>query len=130
MKHRHHQPVVGHRFSIGAEHDGKLVGVAIVGRPVSRRTDQKFVAEVTRLCTDGTRNACSFLYGACARIAGALGFIQIQTFILEQETGSSLRAAGWEFDAHSKGGNWNQPSRQGRKTSQPQCRKQKWKRCL
>jgi hypothetical protein len=65
--HRHHQPVVGHKFSIGAALGGKLVGVAIVGRPVSRHRDDGATLEVTRLCTDGTKNACSFLYGAAAR---------------------------------------------------------------
>ena len=66
--HRHHDEVVGHRFSFGAEVDGKLVGTVIVGRPVAPKTDQYKVAEVTRLCTDGTANACSFLYGAAAKI--------------------------------------------------------------
>lgn len=67
--HRHHKPVVGHLFSLGAVLDGKLVGVAIVGRPVARMRDDGLTAEVTRLCTDGTDNACSFLYGAAARAA-------------------------------------------------------------
>ena len=62
--HRHHKPVVGHRFSIGLEVDGALVGCAIVGGPVSRGCDQKNTLEVTRLCTDGTRNACSRLLSA------------------------------------------------------------------
>lgn len=70
--HRHHKPVVGHLFSIGAAKDGKIVGVVIVGRPVARMRDDGETAEVTRLCTDGTKNACSFLYGAAARAAFAL----------------------------------------------------------
>ena len=72
--HRHHKPVVGHRFSIGLEQEGMLVAVAIVGRPVARHTDQYRIAEVTRLCSDGTKNACSALYSACARIAREMGF--------------------------------------------------------
>jgi hypothetical protein len=72
--HRHHRKVVGHLFSIGASVGDQVVGVAIVGRPVSRFRDDGLTAEVTRLCTDGTRNACSFLYGASARAAFALGF--------------------------------------------------------
>src|SRR6185437_13836615 len=75
--HRHHKPVVGHRFSIGAVVNGELVGVAIVGRPVARMRDDGLTVEITRLCTDGTKNACSFLYGACARGAFALGFKRI-----------------------------------------------------
>lgn len=38
--HRHHKPVVGHKFAIGAQDtNGKIVGVVIVGRPVSRYLD-------------------------------------------------------------------------------------------
>jgi hypothetical protein len=109
--HRHNKPVTGHRFSIGAEHGGKLVGVCIVGRPVARKTDQKNTVEVTRLCTDGTKNACSFLYGAAARAAKALGYKAIQTFVLESEPGSSLRAAGWSKIGESGGGSWGRKSR-------------------
>lgn len=58
--HRHHKPVVGHKFSIAASDGEKIVGVAIVGRPVSRYLDNGLTLEVNRLCTDGTRNACSF----------------------------------------------------------------------
>ena len=65
--HRHHRPVTGHKFSIGCEQDGRLVGVAIVGRPVSRYLDNGLTLEVTRLCTTGEKNACSMLYAAAAR---------------------------------------------------------------
>lgn len=109
--HRHHKPVVGHRFSIGVEADGVLVGAAIVGRPVARMTDAYNVAEVTRLVTDGTRNACSILYAAAARAAEAMGFERIQTFILASEPGTSLRAAGWHCDGPSDGGEWGRDSR-------------------
>src|SRR5215475_12718591 len=80
--HRHHKPVVGHRFSIGAEKDGALVGACIVGRPVARELAQYQIAEVTRLVTDGTQNACSLLYSAAARAAQAMGFKKIQTYII------------------------------------------------
>ena len=46
--HRHHRPVVGHKFSIGCAQDGKLVGVAIIGRPVSRYLDNGLTLEVNR----------------------------------------------------------------------------------
>lgn len=75
--HRHHKPVAGHKFSIGCEADGELVGVIIVGRPVSRYLDDGFTLEVTRLCTNGAKNACSFLYGAAARAAAAMGYKRI-----------------------------------------------------
>jgi hypothetical protein len=117
--HRHHQPVVGFKFALGAmfvEHfDGaiaeKLAGVAIVGRPVSRMRDDGWTLEVTRLATDGTRNACSFLYGACARAAFALGYRRIGTYILAHEPGTSLVAAGWRMVGEVKGRSWSCASR-------------------
>jgi hypothetical protein len=109
--HRHHRPVVGHKFSLGAVLDGKLVGVAIVGRPVARMRDDGKTLEVTRLCTDGTRNACSFLYGAASRAAFALGYQKIGTYILASETGSSLVAAGWRTLGQRGGGSWSRGSR-------------------
>jgi hypothetical protein len=96
LLHRHHKPCVGHRFSIGCMNDeNNIVGVCIAGRPVSSSTNQEWVIEVSRLATDGTPNACSFLYGAAAKAAKALGYVSIQTFILESEPGTSLRASGW-----------------------------------
>ena len=97
LLHRHHKPCVGHRFSIGCmDESGKIVGVCIAGRPVSSSTNQEWVLEVSRLATDSTPNACSFLYGAAAKAAKALGYVSIQTFILESEPGTSLRASGWK----------------------------------
>ena len=109
--HRHHKPVVGHIFSVGAAMAGKIVGVVIVGRPVARMRDDGETAEVTRLCTDGTRNACSFLYGASARAAFALGFKRIGTYILASEPGTSLTAANWRCVGESKGGSWSRGDR-------------------
>lgn len=109
--HRHHRPVQGHLFSLGAALDDVIVGVAIVGRPVSRFRDNGVTAEVTRLCTDGTRNACSFLYGASARAAFALGFKRIGTYILASEPGASLYGAGWRLIGATPGRSWSVPSR-------------------
>jgi hypothetical protein len=109
--HRHHGRVVGHKFSIGATCGDKVVGVAVVGRPVARRRDDGLTLEVTRLCTDGTRNACSFLYGAAARAAFALGYKRIGTYILKSEDGASLRASGWRMIAETPGKSWSVPSR-------------------
>lgn len=128
--HRHHKPVRGHRFSVGAIKDGRLVGGVIVGRPVAHMTPQYQVAEVTRLVTDGTKNACSFLYAAAARAAKAMGFWKIQTFILDEELGTSLEAAGWQFEGYTDGGDWNRPSRLGRRTDQPQERKKRYGKFL
>jgi hypothetical protein len=118
--HRHHKPVPGQKFAIGVMQKEQYVGAAVTGRPVARMTDHKTVAEVTRCVTNGTKNACSILYAACARAAEAMGYEVIQTFILANETGTSLRAAGWEFAGTSGGGDWNRPSRGGRRTDQPQ----------
>ena len=93
--HRHHKPVTGHKFSIGCEQDGQLVGVAIAGRPVSRHLDNGLTLEVTRLCTTGAQNACSMLYAAAARAARAIGYRKIITYTLDNEQGASIRAAGW-----------------------------------
>ena len=128
--HRHHKPAQGHRFSIGAKVGETLVGAIIVGRPVARAVDQYVIAEVTRLVTDGTANACSFLYARAAQAAKAMGFESIQTYTLVSEPGGSLRASGWVYEgtprAHGRG--WT--SRKGRRVDQPVEQKQKWRRML
>ena len=104
--HRHHHPVIGHRFSIGCVDDsGMLHGVCIIGRPVARLAGKpRDVAEVTRLATDGTFNACSILYSAAARACKAIGFQRIQTYTLPSEGGASLRASGWVEEGAAGGG--------------------------
>lgn len=109
--HRHHKPVVGHKFSLGAVKDDKIVAVAIIGRPVARGRDDGLTLEVTRLCSDGTKNACSFLYGAAAKAAFALGYKRIGTYILASENGVSLKAAGWRLIGEVKGRSWSCASR-------------------
>jgi hypothetical protein len=109
--HRHHRPVVGHKFSLAAVQEGRVVGVAIIGRPVSRFRDDGRTLEVTRLCTDETRNACSFLYAAAARATFALGYRRIGTYTLPDEGGASLRAAGWMLVGERGGGSWNREGR-------------------
>jgi hypothetical protein len=109
--HRHHTPPVGHLFSLAAIEGERLCGVAIVGRPVSRHRDDGLTAEVTRLCTDGTKDACSFLYGRAAKAALALGFRRIGTYTLKSEPGTSLRAAGWTVISEVAGRSWDTPSR-------------------
>lgn len=125
--HRHHKPVVGHRFSIGVAMDGKLVGGVSVGRPVARALNAKEVLEVTRLVSDGTYNACSMLYAAAARVGKALGYKRIQTYILEEELGTTLKAAGWTFDGlttHTKP--WTGTNGKPRRDDQPFGLKQRW----
>jgi hypothetical protein len=127
--HRHHKPVRGHKFSIGAILEGLLVGVAIVGRPVSRIRDDGLTLELSRLCTDGTRNACSFLIGKAAKATFALGFRRIGTYILQSENGVSLRAAGWTLIGETKGGSWDCPSRP-RTDKHPTEKKTLWEMCV
>lgn len=135
--HRHHKPVQGHRFSLAAWDDDKLCGVVIVGRPVARLAgDPLKVLEVTRLCTDGTKNACSALYAAAARAGREMGYERIQTYILETEAGTSLRASGWVCEGPAGGGQWNHTNEtaglwgSNRRTDQPTCGKMRWARAL
>lgn len=93
--HRHNKPPRGHKFSVGLEDDGKLVGVAMVGRPVARAFDDGLTCEVNRTCTDGTRNANSMLYGACRKAAFGMGYRRIITYTQADECGASLRASGF-----------------------------------
>ena len=72
----------------------KIVGVVIVGRPVSRHLDDGWTLEVNCLCTDGSRNTCSMLYGAAWCAARAMGYKRLVTYILESESGASPRATG------------------------------------
>jgi hypothetical protein len=110
MHHRHHYPVPGAKFCIAVS-DDQVRGVAIVGRPVARMSDNGLTLEVNRCCTDGTRNACSMLYGAAWRAAKALGYQRLITYTLPEEGGASLRGAGWQLLGLRGGGNWNVPSR-------------------
>ena len=103
--------MVGHLFSIGAAFGDVIVGVVIVGRPVARMRDDGETAEVTRLCTTGEKNACSFLYGAAAKAAFALGYRRIGTYILASEPGTSLMATGWRQIGEVHGRSWTTPSR-------------------
>lgn len=123
--HRHHPPVIGHKFSLACWVDACLVGVVIVGRPVSRMRQDGRTLEVTRLCTDGRSNACSFLYGAAARATFALGFRRLGTYTLPDEGGASLRASGWKLIGERGGGNWNTPSRP-RADTKLDCQKHLW----
>ena len=130
--HRHHKPVQGHRFSIGVSDNGRLCGAVSVGRPVARNGgNPKEVLEVTRLVTDGTKNACSFLYSAAARVGKELGYKKIQTYILEDEAGTSLIAAGWMCEDNScGGGQWKHTDGKPRRTDQPIGKKQRWVKWL
>ena len=132
--HRHHRPVVGCRFVIGVHDAIRVRGYAIVGRPVARAFDPATILEVTRLVTDGTRNACSKLYGAVCRHVrmrnrDGAHYEKVITYTLNSEHGASLKAAGFSPTAVTRGGGWSCPSRP-RSDRHPLAPKIRWERKL
>ena len=113
--HRHNKPTTGGLFAIGVEEGGELVGVAIVGRPVARKLQDGFTAEVNRSCTipGAPKGANSMLYAACWRAWRAMGGRRLVTYTLATESGASLRGAGWKIIAEVKVSKnpWNGPDR-------------------
>jgi hypothetical protein len=97
--HRHNKAPQSGLFAVGANSGDELVGIAIVGRPSARALQDGVTCEITRVATNGCRNACSLLYGACCRAARALGYKRIVTYTLQSESGVSLRASGFQEDA-------------------------------
>ncbi len=130
--HRHHKRAQGHRFSLGViDGAGELHGAAIVGRAVARLAGHpRDVLEVVRLVTDGTPNACSILYAAAARAGAAMGYRRIQTYIMDAEPGTSLRAAGWTDEGTAGGGTWKHTDGRPRRQDQPTGPKVRWAKML
>lgn len=129
--HRHHGKIQGHRFSVGALDPLTLLlhGAVIVGRPVSRHYNPATTIEVSRLVTDGTPHVASMLYAAAARAAKELGYSEIHTYILDNETGTSLVAAGWQNLGASIGGSWDRYNRP-RDDRHPASGKRRWGKSL
>lgn len=123
--HRHHPPPVSGLFALAVALGETVRGVAIVGRPVARMSDDGWTAEVTRVATDGTPNACSMLYGAAWRACRALGWRRLLTYTLATEPGTSLRAAGWRVIGETSGGSWSRIERP-RVDKHPTQEKLKW----
>lgn len=109
--HRHHLHPQGWKFGIALNDSKKIIGVITIGRPIARHKDGGWTLEVTRCCTDGTKNANSKLYASAWRAVKAMGFKRLITYILASETGISLKAAGWKTIGECKGGTWNRKSR-------------------
>lgn len=109
--HRHHGTARGCIFCIAVAREERVVGVLIVGRPVSRHLDDGFTAEATRCCTDGTPHAASKLYAAGWRAAQQLGYRRMVTYTLATEAGGSLKGAGWRCLGEAGGGSWSRSSR-------------------
>lgn len=124
--HRHHGVPVGAiwRQAVHNAH-GDIVGISVSGRPIARALDDGLTMEVTRLCTDGTPNACSILYSAARRVAIDKGFRRGLTYILASESGDSLKASGWKFLWDVDGRSWDCPSRP-RTDKHPTEDKQAW----
>ena len=95
----------GGKFAVAVASESEICGVAIVGNPLSATFMDGFTAEVLRACvlTDAPKNCNSLLYGACRRIWFEMGGIKIVTYTLTEESGSSLRGAGWTLAAEIKG---------------------------
>lgn len=116
--HRHNKPTAGGLFAVGCSDGERLVGVAIVGRPVARLLDNGETTEVTRTCVldDAPKGTCSFLYARCWQAARALGWRKMITYTLQSESGASLRGAGWRVVAELRGNTgvaWqNRPGRE------------------
>jgi hypothetical protein len=125
--HRRLPRLAGAMWAVGCFAGKRLVGVAVIGRPNARVADTLGRLQVLRVAVEeGNRNACSMLYGACARAARAMGCVDLWTFIHEDETGVSLVAAGWIRDGFvSKGGEWNRRSRRRLKARESGA-KQRW----
>lgn len=104
--HRHSIPTVGGKFALACRKNGSLVGVAICGRPVARKIDDGLTIEIYRCCTDGTKNACSKLYGACVKTARAMGYKKAITYTLEHENGASLKASNFSCVGVAGGKEW------------------------
>src|SRR6266704_3272417 len=110
--HRHNNPVTGTRLVFAAaDSTGKIRGVALVGRPVSRHLDDGWTLEINRLCTDGYVNVGSFLCAAAWNATKAIGYRRLITYTLPEEGVASLRAVGWKYELREIGHQWNCESR-------------------
>ncbi|MCX6763333.1 MAG: hypothetical protein NTZ97_01180 [Candidatus Moranbacteria bacterium] len=109
--HRHNSSTTGCKFAIGVLDKNKLVGVAIAGRPVARLLDDGITLEILRVCTDGTRNANSFLYDKVRKIAGLMGYKTVITYTLEKESGASLKALRAKVVSKVQKNTWNRKNR-------------------
>ena len=91
--HSTHDPPEDWKFSVGVNDAQNVVGVAVVGHPVSRHQDDGVTLEVTRYATDGTKNAASKLYVAVWRATMNMGYRRLITYTLaDSEEGIPLRA--------------------------------------
>ena len=128
--HRHNQCVVGCKFAVGLFSGEEIVGVAIAGRPISRHLDDGETIEINRVCTKGERNACSMLYGACCRVAKAMGYKRAITYTLESETGISLKSSNFVCRGRCGGKRWTGKRSAASKAVYPAEYKMRWEKIL
>ena len=124
--HRHSIPATGCKFAFGLEEGGKLIGAAICGRPVARLLNDAKTLEILRVCTDGTKNANSFLFDKCRKIAVLMGYKRVITYTLEEESGASLKALGAIATKGSAPHGWNSPNRPRQDQPVYHLRKLRW----
>lgn len=114
--HRHLPTVTGAILAIGCYDQSstppRLCGILLLGRPIARLGDDGETADVTRCATDGTPNAGSALYARARRVCQALGLKGPHTHTLPEESGASLRGAGWVELEPTKGGEWSRDGRE------------------
>lgn len=127
--HRRLPSLQGGMWSVALHNAEGIRGVAIVGRPNARVLDNGERLQVLRVAViPGTANGCSMLYGSCSRAARAMGASDLFTYIHDDETGVSLKAAGWVEDTEfsSDGGQWSRPSRERPETAEPGKKRRYW----
>ena len=128
--HRHNKEPRGGKWCLSVYDGDRLCGVSVSGRPVARALDDGRTLEITRVCTDGTKNACSILYGTNVRIAREMGYTRVVTYTLASEPGISLRAAGFQNCGSAGGGTWNCPTRPRDENRTPHEKKIRWEKNL
>lgn len=136
--HDHNDPPIGDLFRLGAsDSSGRIVGVAIVGRPIARALQDGWTVEILRVAVRrdldpwnsgrGYPGACSFLYAASWKAARALGYRRAVTYTLDRESGASLRAlAGWHSGPIMPGRGWDRVGRRRRNNPASMTDKRRW----
>jgi hypothetical protein len=139
--HRHLPDLQGGLFAVALVDGAKCVGVGIAGNPsrVWQATGRIVISRCAILealprvvGSDGTEHAapgCSIVYGALARAAQALGYLEAWTYTLPGEDGRSVKAAGFVDMGLTDGGEWSRPSRARAAAVRPEP-KRRWLRAL
>ena len=129
--HRHNAGPKFHKFSLCLRAPGEAepVGVAIASIPKARCQMDGLTLEINRCCADPRyADVCSNLYARTIRIGREMGYTRFLTYTLPEESGSSLRAVGFQVDGvvHSPSGGWNAPSRPRSTRRYPSGDKVRW----